>query len=157
MREINILQFSIDAVERDMQQSIHKITQAAILFSEPRRRRLEEMVIELAVFASENRNILFPEQASGLCRMVTPGGIFGFASFDDLVSPRHRVPCQERPFSTDNLEPEPGARTQVAIPQRDQGVTSEASLEQVNRPGNIGDVFWCRANTEITTWVEDNI
>ncbi|HIJ85228.1 MAG: hypothetical protein HW380_504 [Magnetococcales bacterium] len=84
MLEINMLYYSLAAIENDMEMSIQKIRKTAAAFSEPRRQRLRNLILEFAQWAGENRATLIPDPSQGRCFVTTPAGSFGFAPFETM-------------------------------------------------------------------------
>lgn len=58
--EINMLKYSIAAVESDMALSVQRIKQAQAAFSEPRQKRIDLLTVQLAKIVAQNWETLFP-------------------------------------------------------------------------------------------------
>lgn len=72
LKEIEELHYSIHIVERDMAESIQKIRQAANTFAEPRRRRLQTLLLELDQYAWARCAKMNIKQSSHGCPFETP-------------------------------------------------------------------------------------
>ncbi|HAT50554.1 MAG: hypothetical protein HQL07_17900 [Nitrospirae bacterium] len=70
IKEFSMLKYSIAAVESDMDLSIQRIKKTGSAFSEPRRQRMNFLIMKLAKMITENRETLFHDQSHGMCRVV---------------------------------------------------------------------------------------
>lgn len=157
MFEINMLHYSIAAVENDMDISIQRIKKAAEAFSEPRRQRLQRLIHKLAKLAGENRHVLFGSPAEEESLAITPAGIFGFASVESIQ------PAQAKDSWMDVLEKVKNLGFDEAVIRKETvdfakiGTFPDENLNKIGLMRKIVDVFWYKTSQETAISTEQNI